>query len=61
MGNISRTPSRNYSSDPALRQAPQRERLETDALAEVAREVGADCRVQPKGYLDEVRVPAAGE
>jgi hypothetical protein len=31
------------------------------ALAELGRAVREDCRVDPKGYLDEVRVAASGE
>ena len=31
------------------------------ALAEIGREVRDDCRVDPKSYLDEVRVAASGE
>jgi hypothetical protein len=31
------------------------------ALAEIGRAVREDCRVDPKAYLDEVRVAASGE
>jgi hypothetical protein len=31
------------------------------ALAEIGRAVRDDCRVDPKAYLDEVRVAASGE
>ena len=34
---------------------------EAAALAEIGREVRDDCRVDPKAYLDEVRVAASGE
>ena len=54
---FSRVPSPKTAESPA----EPRERLQADALAEVAQVVEADCRIQPKSYLDEVRVPAAGE
>ena len=31
------------------------------ALAEIGRAVRDDCRIEPKAYLDEVRVAASGE
>jgi hypothetical protein len=31
------------------------------ALSEIGRAVRDDCRVDPKAYLDEVRVAASGE
>ena len=34
---------------------------EAAALAEIGRVVRDDCRVDPKAYLDEVRVAASGE
>jgi hypothetical protein len=34
---------------------------EVDALAEVREAIAADCRIDPKAYLDEIRVAAGGE
>jgi hypothetical protein len=34
---------------------------EVDALAEVRKAIGADCRIEPEKYLEEIRVAASGE
>jgi hypothetical protein len=55
------SPTRSDSSAAPVRSAEPKTRPEAGALAEVAQVVRDDCRVEPKTYLEEVRVPAAGE
>src|SRR5262245_30477880 len=56
-----RPPIRRESSEPVVRPEELKMSPEAAALAEVAQAVRADCRVEPKAYLDEIRVAAAGE
>ena len=47
--------------EPAARSEQLQTSPEAAALDEVVRSVRDDCREDPKSYLDEVRVAAAGE
>jgi hypothetical protein len=55
------SPVRCDSSEQVVRPEELERSPEAVALAEVGRAVRLDCRIEPKIYLKEVRVSAAGE